>query len=136
MTQFAVQPGFIKKPGSDEEDAQQMKVRVAQIASLQKDIGAGALRRTSAHRSACAGQALRGHRSAEHAQFGRALDDPCWKRKRSTKSASPLAIALGRDVSGQPLVADLARMPHLLIAGRDRLGQIGLHHLPLPPALP
>ena len=38
VTQFAVQPGFIKKPGSDEEDAQQMKVRVAQIASLQKDI--------------------------------------------------------------------------------------------------
>ncbi len=34
VTQFAVQPGFIKKPGSDEEDAQQMKVRVAQIASL------------------------------------------------------------------------------------------------------
>ena len=38
VTQFAVQPGFIKKPGSDEEDAQQMKVRVAQIASLEKDI--------------------------------------------------------------------------------------------------
>ena len=38
VTQFAVQPGFIKKPGSDEEDVQQMKVRVAQIASLEKDI--------------------------------------------------------------------------------------------------
>ena len=38
VTQFAVQPGFIKKPGSDEDDALQMKVRVAQIASLEKDI--------------------------------------------------------------------------------------------------
>ncbi|HET7143493.1 MAG TPA: DNA translocase FtsK 4TM domain-containing protein, partial [Anaerolineales bacterium] len=38
VTQFAVQPGFIKKPGTDEEDALQMKVRVAQIASLEKDI--------------------------------------------------------------------------------------------------
>jgi DNA segregation ATPase FtsK/SpoIIIE-like protein len=38
VTQFAVQPGFIKKPGVDEEDAQQMKVRVAQIASLEKDL--------------------------------------------------------------------------------------------------
>ncbi|HEX7620299.1 MAG TPA: DNA translocase FtsK, partial [Anaerolineales bacterium] len=36
VTQFAVQPGFIKK--GTEEDAQQMKVRVAQIASLQKDL--------------------------------------------------------------------------------------------------
>ncbi|MCX6067850.1 MAG: DNA translocase FtsK, partial [Chloroflexi bacterium] len=34
VTQFAVQPGFIKKPGSNEDDPQQMKVRVAQIASL------------------------------------------------------------------------------------------------------
>jgi S-DNA-T family DNA segregation ATPase FtsK/SpoIIIE len=38
VTQFAVQPGFIKKTGSDEEDARQMKVRVAQIAALQKDL--------------------------------------------------------------------------------------------------
>ena len=38
VTQFVVQPGFIKKPGTAEEDAQQMKVRVAQIASLEKDI--------------------------------------------------------------------------------------------------
>ena len=39
VTQFAVQPGFIKKPGSSEDDdAQQMKVRVAQIANLQKDL--------------------------------------------------------------------------------------------------
>jgi S-DNA-T family DNA segregation ATPase FtsK/SpoIIIE len=36
VTQFAVQPGFIRK--GTEEDAQQMKVRVAQIASLQKDL--------------------------------------------------------------------------------------------------
>jgi len=40
---------------------------------------------------------------------------------RSAKS--PLAVALGRDIAGKPVICDIAKMPHLLIAGQTGSGK-------------
>jgi DNA segregation ATPase FtsK/SpoIIIE-like protein len=39
------------------------------------------------------------------------------------KQEAPLAFALGKDISGSPLVSDLTKMPHLLIAGATGAGK-------------
>ncbi|MEO1019993.1 MAG: DNA translocase FtsK, partial [Pseudomonadota bacterium] len=39
------------------------------------------------------------------------------------ESGARLALALGKEISGQPIVVDLARMPHLLIAGTTGSGK-------------
>jgi DNA segregation ATPase FtsK/SpoIIIE, S-DNA-T family len=45
---------------------------------------------------------------------------------------SPLALALGKDIGGQPAVADLSRMPHLLIAGTTGSGKsVGINAMVL-----
>jgi DNA segregation ATPase FtsK/SpoIIIE, S-DNA-T family len=40
-----------------------------------------------------------------------------------TKSSGRLSLALGKDISGKAIVADLARMPHLMIAGTTGSGK-------------
>jgi S-DNA-T family DNA segregation ATPase FtsK/SpoIIIE len=122
VTQFAVQPGFIKKPGSDEEDLLQMKVRVAQIASLQKDIALALSAQRLRIEAPVPGKPYVGievpNTYSSVVRLKTLLESDAFH-----KIGTPLTIALGRDVSGQPLIADLARMPHILIAGATGSGK-------------
>ena len=46
------------------------------------------------------------------------FDDPAWQENQGS-----LPLALGKDIAGGPVIADLARMPHLLVAGTTGSGK-------------
>ncbi len=48
---------------------------------------------------------------------------PILEEKRMQDAPSPLLFALGRDVSGEAIAVDLAKMPHLLVAGATGSGK-------------
>jgi len=58
------------------------------------------------------------NRSAEFVTLKTMLSSPKMK-----KHSSKLAVAMGIDVSGSPMIADIAKMPHLLIAGATGSGK-------------
>ncbi|HYW06020.1 MAG TPA: DNA translocase FtsK 4TM domain-containing protein, partial [Longimicrobium sp.] len=108
VTQFEVSPA----PG----------VKVARIANLENDL-ALALRAPSVRIVApIPGKGAVGvevpNPEPEMVFFREVVESPQF---RGSKAALPLA--LGKDIAGKPLVADLAKMPHLLIAGATGSGK-------------
>ncbi len=121
VTQFGLLPGYIERPGPEGEVRRQ-KVRVAQIAALANDLALALAAPSLRIEAPVPGRGLIGievpNQRIHMVRLRGLLASPEFR-----KVGSPLAIALGRDVAGRPVVADLASMPHLLIAGTTGSGK-------------
>jgi S-DNA-T family DNA segregation ATPase FtsK/SpoIIIE len=122
VTQFAVEPGFVEKTGNAEEDAIRQKVRVSQITALQRDLALALSAQRLRIEAPVPGRAYVGI-EVPNARSSLVRLRPLLETETFHKLESPLTIALGRDVSGKALVTDLAKMPHLLIAGTTGSGK-------------
>lgn len=123
VTQFAVEPGFVEKDKYGAEgDPNRQKVRVAQIAALQRDLALALSADRLRIEAPVPGRPYVGI-EVPNARSSTVRLRPILESEAFYKINSPLAIALGRDVSGLPVVADLARMPHLLVAGTTGSGK-------------
>jgi DNA segregation ATPase FtsK/SpoIIIE, S-DNA-T family len=121
VTQFAVEPGFTEKPGAEGE-ANRHKVRVAQISNLSRDLALALAADRLRIEAPVPGRPYVGI-EVPNSRSSVVRLRPVLESEATHKINSPLAIALGRDVSGQPVVADLISMPHLLIAGTTGSGK-------------
>ena len=123
VTQFALEPGYLDRsnpiPGSEE---QKQKIRVSQIVGLRKDLALALSVERLRIQAPVPGRPYIGVEVPNEKSVLVGLRS-ILETEVFYKVGSPLAIALGRDVSGTPVVADLARMPHLLIAGTTGSGK-------------
>jgi S-DNA-T family DNA segregation ATPase FtsK/SpoIIIE len=123
VTQYGVEPGYIERPGVDGEVRRQ-KVRVAQISSLQNDLALALAAPSLRIEAPVPGQSFVGievpNDAIELVGLRGVLESEAFGK---LKAKAPLAFALGRDVSGLAIAADLASMPHILIAGTTGSGK-------------
>ena len=121
VTQYALEPGFVERQGMDGEVVKQ-KVRVAQISTLTKDLALALSAERLRIEAPVPGRSYMGI-EVPNSQSAVVHLRPLLESEEFKKLGSPLALALGKNVSGEPVVADLTRMPHLLIAGTTGSGK-------------
>jgi S-DNA-T family DNA segregation ATPase FtsK/SpoIIIE len=121
ITQFAVEPGYRDASGGPEDESRQ-KVRVSQISGLRRDLALALSAQRLRIQAPVPGRPYIGIEVPNKNSVTVRLK-PLLETEAFNNVNSPLAVALGRDVSGYPVVADLARMPHLLIAGTTGSGK-------------
>lgn len=121
ITQFGVEPGYVERTGPDGMPHQQ-KIRINQIAALRKDLALALAATRLRIQAPVPGRGIVGvevpNSETAVVRLRSIVESPDFNRFNS-----PLAVALGKDVSGAPIAIDLAKMPHLLIAGTTGSGK-------------
>ena len=97
-------------------------VKLSQIAALQNDLALALSAQSLRMELPIPGKALVGLEIPNQTKAIVRLREVL-QTENFVKHPSKLAFALGRDVAGHPMVADLARMPHLMIAGATGSGK-------------
>jgi S-DNA-T family DNA segregation ATPase FtsK/SpoIIIE len=97
-------------------------VKVSQISSLDKDIARGLSVKAVRVVDVIPGKSVVGLEIPNSHREMIYLSE-LLRSKEYDKSGSPLTLALGKDIAGRPTVADLSRMPHLLVAGTTGSGK-------------
>lgn len=117
ITQFGVEPDFVKGRGG-----RRVKVKVSKISSLADDLALALAAPSIRIEAPVPGKGFVGIEVPNPELTLVALRD-VMESPSFEKIDSRLRIGLGRDVSGRPVAADLATMPHLLIAGTTGSGK-------------
>ncbi|MCS7179241.1 MAG: DNA translocase FtsK [Anaerolineae bacterium] len=121
VTQFGIAPGFTERPGPDGQ-RRPHKVRVSQIAALADDLALALAAPSLRVEAPVPGRSVVGI-EVPNDRVSRVSLRAVMESEAFAALRSPLAIALGEDVAGSPVVADLSTMPHLLIAGTTGSGK-------------
>ena len=121
VTQFGVEPGFTERKSADGQ-SKQVKVKVSAIAGLANDLALALAASPIRIEAPIPGRAMVGI-EVPNSQSALVNLRSVVESETYVKMESPLKIALGQDVSGQAIVADLGLMPHLLIAGATGSGK-------------
>jgi len=121
VTQFGLDPGYIERKGANGQVHRQ-RVRVAKISSLANDLALALAASPIRIEAPVPGRSMVGlevpNDQIALVSLRRVIESRGFGDVDST-----LAIALGEDVSGQPVAVDLGLMPHLLIAGATGSGK-------------
>ncbi len=97
-------------------------VKLSQIAGLQNDLALALAASAIRMELPIPGKALVGLEIPNNAKATVRIKE-ILGHQTFTEHQSKVAFALGRDVSGAPIVTDLAKMPHLLVAGATGSGK-------------